>query len=184
MIAAVYMVLTLGTTLYGGDGRVMVVDDRTDSPVGGAEVLLIPTRYQFNPADSISLWRREIHSKTDEQGGFIVQDSDFLHPSLSGRATEVSVRICKVGYWPAIDTLKAKMVFISFLNSSDLRPEYRLEKATADEYMSGEYFRALRLCPETEEEKLYVEEFLPAIAQRFKTNLLSDDPEIIVKALG
>ncbi len=184
IIAAVYIVLTLGTTIYGGDGRVMVVDDRTGFPVGGAEVLLIPIRYQFNPADSISLWRREIHSKTDEQGGFIVQDADFLHTSRSGRATEVSVRICKAGYWPAIDTLKAKMVFISFLKPSNLPPEYRLEKATAEEYMSGEYFRALRLCPETEEKKLYVEEFLPEIAQRFKTNLLSNDPEIMLKALG
>lgn len=178
------MVLTLGSTLYAGDGRVMVVDDRTGSPVGEAEVLLIPIRYQFSPADSISLWRREIHSKTDEQGGFIVQVSDFFHPTRSGRATEVSVRICKAGYWPAIDTLKAKMVFISFLKPSDLPPEYRLKKATAEEYMSGEYFWALRLCPETEEKKLYVEEFIPAEAQRFKKNILSDDSEIIVKALG
>ena len=125
------MVLTLGSTLYAGDRRVMVVDDRTGSPVSDAEVLLIPIRYQFNPADSISLWRREIHSKTDEQGGCIVQDSDFLHPTRSGRATEVNVRICKVGYWPAIDTLKAKMIFISFLKPSDLSPEYRLKKATS-----------------------------------------------------
>jgi HEAT repeat protein len=182
--AAVLMVLTIGSTLYAGDRRVMVVDDRTGSPLGDAEVLLIPIRYQFNPADSISLWRKEIHSKTDEQGGFIVQDSDFLHPTRSGRATEVSVRICKAGYWPAIDTLKAKMIFISFLKPSDLPPEYRLKKATAGEYMSGEYFWSLRLCPETEEKKLYVEEFIPAEAQRFKKNILSDDPEIIVKALG
>ena len=182
--AAVLIVLTLSSTLYAGDRRVMVVDDRTGSPVSDAEVLLIPIRYQFNPVDLISLWRREIHSKTDEQGGFIVQDSNFLHPTRSGRATEVSVRICKAGYWPAFDTLKAKMVFISFLKPSDLQPEYRLKKATAEEYMSKEYFRALNLCPETEEKKLYAEEFIITEAQRFKKNILSDDPEIIIKALG
>ena len=182
--AAVLMLLTLGITLYAGERRVMVVDDRTGSPVSDAEVLLIPIRYQFNPADMISLWRREIQSKTDEQGGFIVQDSVFLHPTRSGRATEVSVRICKTGYWPIIDTLKAKLVFISFLKPSDLPPEYRLKKATAEEYMSEEYFRALSLCPETKEKKLYVEKFFPAEAQRFRKNILSDDPETIVKALG
>ena len=182
--AAVLLVLTLGTSLYAGDRRVMVVDDRTGSPVSDAEVLLIPIRYQFNPADSISLWHREIHSKTDQQGGFIVQDSAFLHPTRSGWATEVSVRICKAGYWPAIDTLKATLVFISFLKPSDLPPEYRLNKTTAEEYMSGEYFRTVRLCPETEEKKLYVEEFFPTEAQRFKKDILSDDPDIIVKALG
>jgi HEAT repeat protein len=182
--AAALIVLALGGTLYAGDRRIMVVDDRTGSPVSAAEVLLIPIRYQFNPVDSISLWRREICRKTDEQGGFIVQDSDFLHPTRSGRATEVSVRICSMGYWPAIDSLKAKMVFISFLKPSDLPPEYRLKKATAEEYMSGEYFRALHLCPETEEKKLYVEEFMPAEVQHFTKQLLSDDPEIIIKALG
>lgn len=182
--AAVLMVLTLSGTLYAGDRRLMVVDDRTGFPVSDAEVLLIPIRYQFSPADSISLWRREIHSKTDEQGGFIVQDSDFLHPTRSGRATEVSVRICKAGYWPAIVTLKATLVFISFLKPSDLPQEYRLKKAAAEEYMSGEYFWAVHLCPETEEKKLYVEEFIPAEAQRFKKDILSDDPEIIMNALG
>lgn len=181
---AVLMVLTLSSTLYAGDQRVMVVDDRTGSPATDAEVLLISVRYQFNPADSISAWRRKIHRKTDEQGGFIVQHSDFLHPTRSGRATEVSVRICKAGYWPVIDTLKAKMVFISFLKPSDLPPEYRLKKASAEEYMSGEYFRALRLCPETEAKKQYVEGFILAQAQRFKKNILSGDPAIIVKALG
>ena len=50
--------------------------------------------------------------------------------------------------------------------------------------MSGKYFWALHLCPETEEKKLYIEEFIPAEAQRFKKNILSDDPKIIVKALG
>jgi hypothetical protein len=182
--AAVLMVLTLGSTLYAGDRRVMVVDNRTGTPVGDAEVLLIPIRYQFSPADKISLWRREIRNTTDEQGGFIVQDSDFLHPTRSGRATEVSLRICKAGYWPVIDTLKAKMVFISFLKPSDLPQEYRLKKATVAEYMSGDYFRAVHVCPETEEKKLYVEEFIPVEAQRFKKDILSDDPEIIVKALG
>jgi|GEM_PF-3919019 len=161
----------------------MVLDDRTGSQVSDAAVLLIPVRYQFNPADSISKWRREIHTKTDEQGGFVVQDSDFLHPTRSGRATEISVRICKVGYWPEIYTLKSKTVFISFLKPSDLPRRYRLRKATAEEYISGEYFRALHLCPDTEEKKMYVEEFIPAEAQRFKQKILSDDPRIIVKAL-
>ena len=162
----------------------MVVDNRTGSPVGDAKVLLIPIRYQISPAEKISLWRREIPNKTDEQGGFVVKDSDFLHPTRSGRATEVSVRICKAGYWPAIDTLKAKMVFISFLKPSDLPQEYRLKKATAAEYWSGDYFRAVHLCPETEEKKRYAEEYIPAEAQRFRKEILSDDPEIIVKALG
>ncbi|KPJ98464.1 MAG: hypothetical protein AMJ60_08180 [Desulfobacterales bacterium SG8_35] len=182
--AAVFLLLIPVTSLHAGDQRIMVVNDRAGYPLSDAEILLIPIRYQFSPADTISLWRREIRSQTDAQGGFVVQDSDFLHPTRSGRATEVTVRVCKEGYWPVIDTLKAKMVFISFLKPSDLPQEYRLKKATAEEYMSGDYFRALRLCPETEEKKLYVEDFIPAEAQRLTKDILAEDPQIIVKILG
>ena len=52
--AAVLMVLTLGSTLYAGDRRVMVVDDRTGSPVSDAEVLLasVPKDRARSPASS------------------------------------------------------------------------------------------------------------------------------------
>jgi hypothetical protein len=76
------------------------------------------------------------------------------------------------------------MIFISFLKPSDLPQEYRLKKVTAAESISGEYFRAWRLCPETEENKNYVEEFMQAEARRFRESTLSDDPETIVKVLG
>lgn len=181
---AILMALALSSTLHAADRRIMVVDEQTGSLVSDAEVMLIPIRYQFNPADSISLWRREIHNKTDELGGFKVQDSDFLHPTRSGRATEVSIRICKVGYWPVVDTLKAKMVFISFLKPTDLPQEYRLKKATGEEYMSGKYFRALRLCPDTEEKKRFVGKFMHAEAQRFKNIIISENPQTIVKKLA
>jgi len=175
--------LTLSSSLYARDQRVIVIDDLTGNPIDNATILLITNRYQFNPVDMISLWRREIKKETDQQGAFIVQDSDFLHPSRSGQASEVTVRICKAAYWPAIDKLKAGMIYISFLKPSDLQHEYRLKKATPEEYRSGEYFRSVSLCPESEEKKLFVEEFFPTEAQSYKKNLLSNDPEIIVNAL-
>lgn len=161
----------------------MVLDEGTGAPVSGTDVLLVPVRYQFNPADSISLWRREIAGKTDAQGGFTVQDSDFLHPTRAGRATEVGIRICKVGYWPVIDALHARLVFISFLKPADLPTEFRLRRTTTDEYMSGEYYRALHRCPETEQKKAYVEAFIPAEARRLRNGILSNDSGIILTAL-
>jgi HEAT repeat protein len=77
----------------------------------------------------------------------------------------------------------AKMIFISFLKPSDFQHEYRLKKASPDEYMSTEYFRSIHRCPESEEKKQFIEKFFLAEAQRFQRNILSNNPETIVNAL-
>lgn len=178
-----FIVLILSSSLYAGDWRVTVVDDQTEYPISDALIFLMTRRYQPNPGGTTSLWRKEINRKTDSKGEVIIQDSDFFHPSRSGRANEVALYICKVGYWPSKDKLMAKMIFISFLKPSDFQHEYRLKKATPEEYMSAKYFRSISQCPESKEKKQFTEKFFLAEAQRFQNNILSNNPETIVNAL-
>jgi len=183
IIATALIVLVLSSPLYARDRKVIVVDDQTGHPIRNATVLLIVSKQEFNPVDMTNLWRKEISKKTDQQGFFIIQDSDFMHPSRFGRASEVTLYICKAGYWPSSDKLKANMVYISFLKPSDLQREHRLKKVTAEEYMSKKYYRAICRCPESEEKKLFFEKILPAKVKRFKENIFSNSPEMIINAL-
>ena len=72
IIATLLLVLILCSFLYARDRRVIVVDDQNGYAISNAAVLLVANRYQFNPVDMISLWRREITRKTDQQGVFII----------------------------------------------------------------------------------------------------------------
>jgi len=184
IISATLLVgFVLSSPIYAGDRKVTVVDDQTGHPIANATGLLIVSKQGFNPVDMINLWRKEINKKTDQHGCFIIQDSDFMHPSRSGRASEVSLYICKSGYWPSSDKLNATMVYISFLKPSDLQREYRLRKVTPDEYFSQEYYRAICQCPESEEKKSFFENNIPAKVKRFKNSVFSNSPEMIIDAL-
>jgi len=183
IIATVLIALVLSSPLYARDRKVIVVDDQTGHPVSNANVLLIVNKQEFNPVDMTNLWRRKINKKTDQQGCFVIQDSDFMHPSRFGRASEVTLYICKTGYWPSSDKLKANMIYISFLKPSDLQREHRLKKVTAEEYMSEKYYWAICRCPESEEKKLFFEKSLPAKVKRFKKNIFSNSTELIINAL-
>ena len=183
IIATVLIVLFLSSPLYAMDRKVIVVDDQTGHPISNATVLLIVSKQEVNPVDMTNLWRRVINKKTDQQGCFIVQDSDFMHPSRFGRASDVTLYICKAGYWPSSDKLKAKMIYISFLKPTDLQHEHRLRKVTAEEYMSEKYYWAICKCPESEEKKLFFEKILPAKVKRFKKNVFSNSSETIINAL-
>lgn len=183
IIATVLIVFVLSNPLYAGDLKVIVVDDQTGHPVSNATALLIVSKQEFNPVDMTHLWRREINKKTDQQGYFIIQDSDFVHPSRFGRASEVTLYICKPGYWPSSDKIKARMIYISFLKPSDLQQEHRLKKVTAEEYMSEKYYWAIHRCPESEVKKLFSAKTLPAKVKRFQKNVFSNSPELIIKAL-
>ncbi len=183
IIATVLIVLVLSSPLYAKDQKVNVVDDQTGHPISNATVLLIVSKQELNPVDMTHIWRREINKETDQQGCFIIKDSDFMHPSRFGRASDVFLYICKAGYWPSSDKLKAKMIYISFLKPSDLQREHRLIKVTAEEYMSEKYYCAIRRCPESEVKKLFFEETLPTKVKRFKINVFSNNPELIINAL-
>lgn len=183
IIATVLIVLVLSSPLYAKDQKVNVVDNQTGHPISNATVLLIVNKQEFNPVDMTNLWRRVINKKTDQQGYFIIQDSDFMHHSRFGRASEVSLYICKTGYWPSSDKLKANMIYISLLEPSDLQREHRLKKVTAEEYMSEKYYYAIRRCPQQEVKKLFFEETLPTKVKRFKKNVFSNNPELIINAL-
>ncbi|MDY7036354.1 MAG: HEAT repeat domain-containing protein [Thermodesulfobacteriota bacterium] len=183
IIATVLIVFVLGNPLYAKDRGVLVLDDQTGQPISNANVLLIVSKREFNPVDMTHLWRRVIHKKTDQQGCFTAQDSDFIHPSRFGRASDVTVYICKTGYWPSSDTLQASMIYISFLKPSDLKREHRLKKVTNEEYLSEKYYWAIRRCPESEEKKLFFDKTLPAKVKRFKKNIFTDNPDMIINAL-
>jgi hypothetical protein len=75
------------------------------------------------------------------------------------------------------------MVWISFLKPDDLQHEYRLRKATPEEYWSQEYYRAILQCPESEEKLAFFESNIPAMVNRFKKSIFSDNPAMIVAAL-
>ena len=183
IIATVLIVLVLSNHLYARDRKVIVVDDQTGHPIINATILLIVSKQGFNPVDMTHLWRREINKKTDQQGGFIIQDSDFMHPSRFGRASEVSLYICKADYWPSSDKLNANMIYISFLKPSDFKQEHRLKEITAEENMSEKYYWAIRRCPESEVKKSFFEKTLPAKVKRFKKNIFSNSPELIINTL-
>jgi len=183
IIATVLVVLVLSNPLYARDRKINVVDDQTGHPISKANVLLIVNKQAFNPVHMTNLWRRVINKKTDQQGCFIIQDSDFMHPSRSGRASVATLYICKTGYWPSSDKLQANMIYISFLKPSDLQQKHRLKKVTAEEYMSEKYYRAICRCPESEEKKSFFEKMIPAKVKRFKKNVFSNSPEMIINSL-
>ena len=183
IIGTVLIAAVLCSPLYAKDRKVVVVDDETGHPISNATVLLIVSKQEVNPVDTTYLWRREINKKTDQQGCFIIQDSDFMHPSRFGRGSEVTLYVSKAGYWPSSDKLKAKMVYISFLKPSDLQREHRLRRVTADEYLSKEYHRAILQCRDSEETELFFEKILPAKVEQFKKDVSSDSSEMIISAL-
>ncbi|MBW2490236.1 MAG: hypothetical protein JRE65_03690 [Deltaproteobacteria bacterium] len=182
-LTAALVAFVLVGPLYGRDWKIIVVDDQTGHPITNATARLIVSKQEVNPVDTTYLWRREINKETDRQGCFILQDSDFMHPSRFGRASEADLYICKSGYWPSNENVKAKMIYISFLKPSDLQHEHRLKKATIEEYMSKKYYRAILRCPESEEKKLFFKKIIPKKVERFKKNVFSNNSKIIIDAL-
>jgi hypothetical protein len=182
-VANILMAVAFAAPLFAGPRKISVFDKQTGKPIPNAAAVLITVRQAFNPVDVSHVWRKETIKKTDSKGCLIVRDSDLMHPTRAGRATNVRLYICKADYWPSTDEISARMRYISFLKPSDLKPEHRLKKATAEEYMSDKYYLAVCRCPKSQEKESFIKNILPAKAKQFRKDVFSDRPETIILAL-